>query len=877
MNKTAIRNFAVWARNKLIADVSYRAGLMGVTKEGISQALPQSTKDAEFYDIGIADPYVIRGDEIKQRKGLVGIIESKAKDSDYETAYKSVMEEVAYTWFNRLIAVRFMEVNDYLPAHVRVLSSESGKSEPDIVTTPFDSDLFYKDGEQQEIIQLKNDNKLDEVFRILFIKQCNALAGILPRLFEKMSDYTELLLNVSYIDQDGVLYHLVHDIPEDDFNIEKGGQVEIIGWLYQYYNAELKDETFALLKNNVKVTKERIPSATQLFTPDWIVRYMVENSLGRLWVEGHPNKMLRSGWKYYLDEAEQEEPVKLELQKIREEYTKINPEDIKVIDPCMGSGHILVYAFDVLMQIYESAGYTQRDAAKSILEHNLFGLDIDDRAAQLSYFAVMMKARQYNRRILDGETNCNVYAIKESNNFDREALVKIGDDLRPVAERLLDAFVDAKEYGSIITVDVTVDELDALANKLDDVDRMAEYGNLLDMMYADILCTELDALVKQACVMVQKYDVVITNPPYMNGSGMSTKLSEFVKRNYSIEKADLYSCCMKKGLELVKSNRFMAMITMEGWMFINSLKDFRINLVDCNTIQSLVHMPYLGRGGTSLGINFGTCAFVLFKGDIPNFRAEYNYIRYYELDEKLVPVHFPLVNERRSWKAKKSYELIPNGTLCYWASDQFIKSYEKEKISKYAISDGQTKTGDNGRYLRCLWEVNSLEVGKNKKWVLLAKGGLYRKWYGNIEYLIDWSEQSRKHYKEDHVARIAPEYIWFRKGVSWNHVTSNERFSARILKEDMLFETAAPSVFFEREGLLIYIVAFLNTKVAESMIKLINPTMCTNVGDITCQPIVVENEKEHIINNLSSKCIDISKVDWDSFENSWDFKKHPLV
>ena len=398
-----------------------------------------------------------------------------------------------------------------------------------IVTNPFDAELFFAEDENQKIIQMKNDNKLDEVFRILFVKQCRELFKILPRLFEGTNDYTELLLSVSFIDQEGVVYHLVHDIPEEDFNVEQGGQVEIIGWLYQYYNAELKDETFALLKNNVKVTKERIPSATQLFTPDWIVRYMVENSLGRLWIEGHPNDLLKSGWKYYLDEAEQEESVKQELDKIKAKYAKLSPEDIKVIDPCMGSGHILVYAFDVLMQIYESAGYTQRDAAKSIIEKNLFGLDIDDRAAQLAYFAVMMKARQYNRRILDGEADCNVYAIKESNAFDRAALVKMGDDLKPVAEKLVDTFVDAKEYGSILNVDLTLEELDTLEKRLDDVDRMSDYGNLLDMMYASILCNELSVLIRQARVMVQKYDAVITNPPYMGAGGMTVKLVDFVK------------------------------------------------------------------------------------------------------------------------------------------------------------------------------------------------------------------------------------------------------------------------------------------------------------------------------------------------------------
>ena len=400
MNKTAIKNFSIWARNKLIADVSYKAGLMGITASGIAKPLAQSTGTTEFYDIGTKEPYAINGEAMRQRRLLVAVMERKAKESDYATAYKYVLEEVAYTWFNRLIAIRFMEVNDYLPTHIRVLSSDTGKMEPDLVTRPFDAELDFSDAERDIIYRLKQDNAIDELFQMLFIKQCNALNTILPGLFEKTNDYTELLLGVSVIDQDGVVYHLVHDIPEEDFDVARGGQVEIIGWLYQYYNTEPKNAAFA---KTGKITKEEIPAVTQLFTPDWIVRYMVENSLGRLWVEGHPNDSLKKSWKYFLEEAEQGPEVQAKLAEIRKEYAQLNPEDIKIIDPCMGSGHILVYAFDVLMQIYESVGWTQRDAAKSILENNLYGLDIDDRAYQLAYFSVMMKARQYNRRILNSE------------------------------------------------------------------------------------------------------------------------------------------------------------------------------------------------------------------------------------------------------------------------------------------------------------------------------------------------------------------------------------------------------------------------------------------------------------------------------------------
>lgn len=591
MNKTAIKNFAIWARNKLISDINYRAGLLGITADGIRSALPQSTGQTQFYDIGTAEPYAITGEQIYQRQHLVDLLRQKEKESDYKTAYKYVLEEVAYTWFNRLIAVRFMEVNDYLPSHIRVLSSESGKMEPDLVTTPFDADLEFSSDEQQTILDLKNANKLDEVFRLLFIKQCNALNEILPALFEKTSDYTELLLNLSVIDQDGVVWHLVHDIPESDFNVEDGGQVEIIGWLYQYYNTEPKNEAFA---KKGKITKEEVPAVTQLFTPDWIVRYMVENSLGRLWVEGHPNEDLKSNWKYYLEEAEQEPEVAAQLKEIRKEYAKLNPEDIKVIDPCMGSGHILVYAFDVLMQIYESAGYGQRDAARSILENNIYGLDIDDRAFQMAYFAVMMKARQYNRRILNGEYIPNVYPIRESNGINRNQLKYFGKGLNELEKNdainqmvgLLDIFIDAKEYGSILNVDPC--DWDLLMQFVENIDLPVQ----IDFEANGIEETRelLIQIVQQGKVLGQKYEITSTNPPYMSLTNASNDLSNYVKKNYVDSRNDLFSVFIERNKLLTKSYGFLSMITQQAWMFLGGYEALRHKLLRTQTIINMAHL-----------------------------------------------------------------------------------------------------------------------------------------------------------------------------------------------------------------------------------------------------------------------------------------------
>ena len=892
MNKTAIKNFAIWARNKLIADISYRASLMGITAEGIHAALPQSTGQTEFYDIGTAEPYAIMGTAIRQRRHLAELIQQKEKDTDYKTAYKYIIEEVAYTWFNRLIAVRFMEVNDYLPSHIRVLSSEGGKMEPDLVTMPFDADLEFTNAEQQAVLELKNDNKLDEVFRLLFIKQCNALNEILPALFEKTNDYTELLLNLSVIDQDGVVYHLVHDIPEEDFDVERGGQVEIIGWLYQYYNTEPKNDVFALLGKNIKVSKERIPAATQLFTPDWIVRYMVENSLGRLWVEGHPNDGLKTGWKYYLEEVEQEPEVQAQLAEIRVDYARLNLEDIKIIDPCMGSGHILVYAFDVLMQIYESAGYGQRDAVRSILENNLYGLDIDDRAFQMAYFSVMMKGRQYNRRILNGEYRPNVYSIQESNGINREQLKYFGSNLNELEKKnaitqmaeLLDTFKDAKEYGSILAVDqYDWDLLNRFVSNVELVGQLSMYTVGLDDT-----AEQLRQIIAQGKTLAQKYHVTITNPPYMGNKSMDSSLLSYVQKHYPDSKADLFAVFIEKCSSLTTHNGFQAMITQHAWMFLSSFEKLRKKLEN----QEIVNLAHLGpRAFDEIsGEVVQTVSFVIWKLCLHGYKA--TYCRLVEGSNEKHKESLFLSENNRYYVAKDSFGSIGGKPFAYWASDRALNNFKVAKpLMAYSRPRVGQNTGDNERFLRLWYEINIEKIGfgvKHEelesipfKWVPYNKGGSFRRWYGNFDRVVNW-ENNGKEIKDYAVIRNHGKH-WSRyiqnienmcrEGISWSDIAST-RFACRYLPEGFICDVKGSSTYPD-QNYRKYIMAFLNSSTAIYYLQMLNPTTTFQVGNIGSLPLLFD--KVERINELVAQNIQISKADWDSFETSWDYEKHPLV
>jgi len=888
MNKTSIKNFAIWARKKLIADIVYKAGLLGITEKGIQNPLQQSTKDVQFFDIGTKDPYQITGEEIKQRTKLIEGINLKALDSDYKTAYISVVEEVAYTWFNRLVAIRFMEVNDYLTSRVRVLSSESAaKKEPDLVTRPFEAELEFTQIEKETILKLTHDNKMDELFRMLFIKQCNALNQILPNLFEGTSHYTELLLNISFTDQEGVVYHLINDIDEDDFNVEKEGQVEIIGWLYQYYNTEPKDEAFALLKKNVKITKERIPAATQLFTPDWIVRYMVENSLGRLWVEGHPNEELKSTWKYYLEEVEQEEDVKAQLDKIREEYKSLKPEGIKVIDPCMGSGHILVYAFDVLMQIYESNGYSQREAAKSILENNIFGLDIDNRAYQLSYFALMMKARSYNRRILDGNQKCHVYSIQESNGINKSQLAFFGSSLSDFerntatlqAQKLIETYIDAKEFGSILNVEPMNWEL--LGRFSEDLD----FGSQLSLEAIGIEDTQrrLKEIVQIAEIMARKYDVVVTNPPYMGLGNGNAKLNEYVKKYFPENKADLYSVFIETCIRMVKKGKFVAMITQHSWMFLLSFEKLRQKLV----YNTLINMAHLGaRAFEEIGGEVvQTTSFVYQSCKIQKYNSCFK--RLIEFNNHEDKEHAFLLNDENIHIIDTDkFNIVPANPLTYWMSKAVIDSFSKGKsLGSFAYPKQGLATADNEKFLRQWYEVDIRNIEfnlkgiseinqTNAKWFPHCKGGSYRKWYGNRDYVINWKDNGSaiKNFKK---AVVRNPDFYFKEGFSYSDVSTGD-FALRYYGNGFVFDSSGPMIFIERENLKAnYLLGLMNSVVANKVLSFLCPTIHYTQSSVAKFPLIIQDNE--LVNDLVSDSLSISIQDWNFYETSWDFKSHPLV
>lgn len=860
MDRSAVERFSIESRKKLIRSIDNVMVELGVSPKSEVESI-ESAGDVTIITLKGGFKTTITAEETKWRGELVEAIKAEG--------YDNILEKVAYTWFNRIIAVRYMEVNDYLPSHVRVLSSViDGRKEPDIITQCLKMDLSMTQAENELVIRLKDSGEDDKLFSRLFIIQCRKLNEILPELFTKTKPYENLLLRISYVDPDGVVRDLVDNISEDDFR----DAVQIIGWMYQFYNSELKDETFADLKKNVKISKERIPAATQLFTPDWIVRYMVENSVGRVWLEGHDDLSLKSEWRYYLDEAEQEPEVQSELKRIRSGRADMMPSDIKVIDPCMGSGHILVYAFDVLMQIYESYGYMPSDAAEMIVTKNLYGLDIDDRAYQLAYFAVMMKARQYDPSVFSKGLKPNLHSISESNGISDDVLNEYGQKMPPMERSLalndlkylIQLFRDAKIYGSLLKPrDVDYSQL-----------RKALNDCTITLYSTPEIRENVREIIDVAELLSQGYESVITNPPYMGSSGMDAKLSTYVKDHYKDSKSDLFACFIERCIQFTGNHGYTAMITQHAFMFLSSFESLRSKIRSKNSIINMAHLgphAFDQIGGEVVQ----SSSFVLSFDSIDEYQG--TYVRLIDGKGESEKESGFLSGENRFYVKQDRFNAIPGSPIAYWVSDSLIDNFGRG-ISIGSISDftgSQNKTADNEMYIRMWWEVDHSKIGPGKKWVRYAKGGDSRRYYGNILHVVDWSDEARLFYETNKTSNLLRKEYWYKEGITYTDVSSKGT-CFRYLPTGCVFDMSGPSIISLGEN-LYYCLGLLNSNVIKTYLGVLNPTIHTKMRDVNNLPIIIDGGVKEEIDELVKGCIASYKEDWSNSENTLEFISNNLI
>ena len=869
MDKTILKTFAVNSRNKLIEDTIYRLSLLGITEDEIQD--PIEANGMQTFQIGGTN-FSIYDDDINKRKEIIEDIESKG--------FNNFVEEVAYTWFNRIIAIRYMEVNNYLPTKTRVLSSETeGKIEPDILTDALDIDLDYTQEEKELIFKLKDENKLDELFRFLFIKQSNKLNEILPGLFKTTDDSLELLLNISFTSEEDVVRQLIDTIPEEDFT----KQVEIIGWLYQYYISEKKNQVININKSNIK--KEDIPAATQLFTTDWVVKYMVDNSLGRYWIERNPNSSLKKHLEYYLGEAQQDEETQRKLDEIRSE--NISVEELTFFDPCMGSGHILVYAFDVFFEIYKELGYLERDIPELILKNNIFGLDIDDRAYQLAYFAVLMKARKYDRKILQKGIVPNVYAIQESGNITDsiiEFIQKHDETIVNDVIYLKEIFVSGKEFGSLIQVkNIDFNNLRTSLNEIIDNSK----STLTDINITNIISNDLMALINQAELLSKKYSAVVTNPPYMNK--FEKNLKDFAKKYYKDYSKDLFSMFIYRNFDFCNEYGYNALMTPFVWMFIKNYENLRKFIINNKSISSLIQLEYSAFSEATVPI----CTFVL-----SNFDKNYagTYLKLSEFTggmdvqkEKVLQIikGDEILNDKNKYIIKQfNFDKIPGSPIAYWIDDNLIACFNNTKLESLANVKQGLATADNNRFLRYWWEVDFNNIGFSSincedsklsgyKWFPFNKGGSFRKWYGNQEYVINF-ENNGIELENFEKANVSNREFQFKESITWSRISSS-KISFRDFPEGFLFDSAACSIFLNSNANKNYILGLLNSNVSQNILNCIAPTLNYQAGDISLIPIIFNENFNNVLKNNISNNIQLCKNDWNDYEISWGFKIHPLL
>ncbi len=835
MDKNAIKKYAVWARRELIEKVSQKALQFGIED---SKELNAETDSV--------NGLLLSETEKKQRKALIQKINDEG--------FSQVIEEVAYTWFNRFIALRFMEVNGYLPSHIRVFTDECDAFRPQILTEALH--LEFADIDQEKVLEMKQDNKDEELFKYLLVLQCNELSVFLPNLFSKIADYTELLLPDYLLREGSVIEQLVSSIPLDDWSDE----VQIVGWLYQYYNTEPKEVVFANLKNNIKISKENIPAATQLFTPDWIVRYMVENSLGRLWIDGHDNSKLVELLKYYKQEPTQEECVNNALLEMRNEYHSLKPEDIKCIDPCMGSGHILVYMFDVLVLIYKEYGYTEREAAELILKNNLYGLDIDERAAQLSAFAVMMKARQYDRRIFSKHIDLNIVSFQG---------LHVNDEVisNKTLCNFLRRFKNAAEYGSLLKIEGI--DLSLVEKEIEIMENNIFTYDMKPVLYK---------MLKIARILSSDYHVVVTNPPYMANGGFDALLDKYVKDNYKDGKSDLYAAFILRCKELTKPRYFQAMITQHSWMFISSYEKLRLSM----TGTDVICMAHLGARAFEeiAGEVVQTTTFVIRKSNISDYVATYS--RLLDYKNQQAKENGFLDGNNEYYSSKKAFEIFPGNPYVYWIGKHVMECFNNYPIlgKQFQFREG-IHTADNNRFLRLWFEVpyNKIvfdaasydDIDKRGRWVPYNKGGKYRKWYGNNDFVIGFDSVYRKE-MEKLKGHVRPSQdLYFREGGTWTAVASG-KLGLRYYPNGFLFDAGGQVVVGDN---VISCIAMLNTKIYNFFADMLMPTLNYKCGMLKTLPDLRIDDEE--INSRAVENINLARKDWNNFETSWEFITHPLL
>lgn len=857
MNKSKIQKFAVDGHKLLYKQIAQRAYQYGI-EEG---------------NIGKADATEVRGRilsplEKSQRAALITEINTNG--------YPQTIERVTYIWFNRIVALRFMEVNNYLPSHIRVFSDASGAFKPEILNDVLHLEMEGLD--KAQIAEYIENNNTEELYRYLLLTQCAELKAALPDIFvfgTRDRDYTELLFPNNSLSGDSFIAKMLSETDEKE---DWQDAVQIIGWLYQYYNDERKNEVINIYKGTVK--KEDIPAATQLFTTDWVVRYMVDNSLGRYWIERHPESKLAEKLEFFVT------PKNGEIKHIDE---FIKPEDVKFLDPCMGSGHILVYAFDVLMEIYKESGYTERDAAAMIVQNNLFGLDIDDRASQLAYFAVMMKARSYDRRFLSRGIKPNVLAIKESNRM--SAAIRDGlttdAEMNEISRYLVDTFRDAKELGSIITVEPK--DYDGYMAYLDGCDGQGQLS-LDDADWLQNARPMLKALARQAKVLSAKYPVVCTNPPYLNK--IEGRLKTFVTENYKDYSGDLFSVFTYRNLMFCKQDGYCGYMTPFVWMFIKTYEKLREFIIQDKSIATLVQMEYSAFEEATVPI----CSFVLKNGKATENGLYFKLSDFkggMEVQKQKVLEALADKNCGYFYEADQSnFSKIPGSPVAYWLSLAALKCFDGAVLSDFADTKTGMQTCDNNRFLRLWFEVDiqkeclhnaneKTTVETDVKWIPYNKGGDFRKWYGNQDYVLNWQHDGdeAKAYAVSLykcVTRTIKNIPYFyRETISWSKISSGS-IAFRYYPDGFIFDVAGCCIYCKNIDIL-GLLGLVNSKVAKYFLNALSPTINFEAGHVNSIPIVNIGDGDENSSVLTKSCISTAKKDWDSYETSWDFKRNPLV